>query len=165
MSKICLDHACPACRRGVPRGWYRLRWAAWYPLQWRLPGSGGRVTLGEALVVLAVLAGAAAALGCTWQESSGSGLAAAVPLILVLTLPAHNSIWTFLIGLPFERALWWHALMAYLTVGMGAYHGLVCWKWGYPSNTGEVTIGDMAANINGYYFYTGGCIGVFSAVQ
>ena len=83
-----------------------------------------------------------------------------VPLILVLTLPSHNSIWTFLIGLPFERALFWHAFLAYMTVGMGAYHGFVCWKWWYPSNTGEVTVGDLAANIHGFYFYAGGCSGV-----
>ena len=40
-------------------------------------------------------------------------------------LAARNSVLTFLIGLPFERAIKWHFLLAVITEGLSVYHGLV----------------------------------------
>ena len=110
---------------GFPRGWYRWRWAATYPLQWQLPG--GFLTLGELLLLLLAVGAAAGAMAGTWQDASASGVLASIPLFLTLMLPTRNSVWSFLLGLPFERALAWHAVAAYLTVAMGAYHGVMSW--------------------------------------
>lgn len=46
-------------------------------------------------------------------------------MIFIWLLAMHNSIWTFLLGLPFERAIWWHIFFVYVAVGLGAYHGAV----------------------------------------
>ena len=50
---------------------------------------------------------------------------AQIPLILVWTLACHNSIWTFLLGIPFERTLSWHKLLVWLSLGLGLYHGIL----------------------------------------
>jgi hypothetical protein len=63
----------------------------------------------------------------TWKHASASGTIASIPLFLVVMLPAHNSVLTFLLGLPFERAIFWHAFCAYLAIAMGLYHGIMSW--------------------------------------
>ncbi len=50
---------------------------------------------------------------------------AQIPLLFVWTFACHNSIWTFLLGIPFERALFWHKFMVWLSLGLGAYHGIL----------------------------------------
>ena len=57
------------------------------------------------------------------------------------TLACHNSIWTFLLGIPFERALFWHKLMVGLSLGLGLYHGV---------------LGQLGAGENGSTRVTGG---------
>lgn len=54
-------------------------------------------------------------------EDTG-GVAQAV-LALTFATVNHNSVWTFLLGIPFERALTYHKLFAFSSVAAGAYHG------------------------------------------
>jgi len=48
-----------------------------------------------------------------------------IPLLLLWTFACHNSIWTFLVGIPFERALFWHKFMVWLSLGLGLHHGIL----------------------------------------
>jgi hypothetical protein len=50
---------------------------------------------------------------------------ATLPMIIVYTLGCHNSIWTFLLGLSFERGIAWHQYYAALFMAAGAYHGII----------------------------------------
>ncbi|KAK9810903.1 hypothetical protein WJX73_006915 [Symbiochloris irregularis] len=137
--------------RHMPRRFYKWRWIALYPLQWRLVS--GRTTLGEVLLVvllpmLAAAAAYAAGRDCEAIDSTsaasppsnrgdgadmgqhnscvaGTGQVTQIPLVMVWTLACHNSIWTFLVGIPFERALFWHQLMVWISLGLGVYHGVL----------------------------------------
>ena len=53
----------------MPRAWYRVRWAVWYPLQWRL--LWGYTTLGELLFLMLIL-GAFAGLGAAGMDQTNS---------------------------------------------------------------------------------------------
>ncbi|GAQ85633.1 Ferric reductase [Klebsormidium nitens] len=132
-----LEAPLPFLKR-TPRCYYRWRWLVLYPFQWRL--FRGLTTVGELLLILVLLAvGAAAAYaaghgfsfrsdvppGSNHQPVLSTGSIAQVPLLLVWTLACHNSLWTFLLGIPFERALFWHKLMVWLSLGLGAYHGVL----------------------------------------
>ncbi|KAL0043219.1 hypothetical protein WJX82_001997 [Trebouxia sp. C0006] len=59
------------------------------------------------------------------QYVQASGQAAQIPLLLLWTFACHNSIWTFLVGIPFERALFWHKFMVWLSLGLGLHHGIL----------------------------------------
>lgn len=81
-------------------------------------------TVGECLLALLCVAGAAggmAVMGLDDVEGSGGG--AVLPLLGAFATVNHNSVWTLLLGIPFERALAWHKFFAYLSVIVGAWHG------------------------------------------
>ena len=58
----------------------------------------------------------------------GSGNLGDIVLALTFSTACHNSIWSFLLGLPFERALIWHKLFAYSTIIVGGVHGYIAYK-------------------------------------
>merc|ERR1719359_1427168 len=59
------------------------------------------------------------------HNAHNSGAFAAYPLLAAFGTVNHNSVWTLLLGIPFERALAWHKFFAYLSVLCGTWHGLV----------------------------------------
>ena len=119
------------------------RWAALSPLGARLPGPLRPFTRGELLCGVASLAvlggGMASGGGC-----GGSGEFASLPLALTFMTAAHNSIFTFFLGLPFERALLWHKFFAAWTVALGVSHGAICGGMS-ASASGVLLTGAMAA--------------------
>ena len=87
-----------------------------------------RWTIGEALLALLLLAAAAGTdylygLGVGKPGIDNSGTVPEILLALTFGTVSHNSIWTFLLGIPFERALSYHKLFAVLAVLSGAWHG------------------------------------------
>ena len=93
---------------------YGFRWTLRHPLQTRV--LGGLTTVGELVLVLPVLGVVAAMTAANATNVEGSGATPTALLGLTLSTACHNSIWTFLIGIPFERALKYHKLFAFLTV-------------------------------------------------
>ena len=82
-----------------------------------------RWTIGEFFVVLMVLGGLVGAFKITGISEDNTGSIATIPLALTFGTVNHNSIWTFLLGIPFERALSYHKMFAYLSVLSGLWHG------------------------------------------
>lgn len=54
-----------------------------------------------------------------------TGALAALSLCIALTLSCRNSIWSVILGIPFERGLFWHKFFAYWGVVLSIGHGLV----------------------------------------
>jgi predicted ferric reductase len=65
------------------------------------------------------LAGVTVAAG----DVEGSGYVATIPMALAFAFAARNSIWTFLFGISFERALFYHKLCAWSSLVCGCIHG------------------------------------------
>ncbi|MEW5314504.1 MAG: hypothetical protein WDW38_005999 [Sanguina aurantia] len=64
------------------------------------------------------------------SSSSVAGQVTSIAGALTLALATRNSVWSFLLGLPFDRALAWHGLFAYITASIGLLHGLKSWLGG-----------------------------------
>ena len=64
-------------------------------------------------------------------------------------LATRNSVFTFLLGLPFERAIKWHLLMALVTEGLSVYHGLIALGL-WSKSEGRKGASDLI-------WYSGGC--------
>lgn len=109
--------------RGVSAGFYEKRWMAQYPFQKRILWNYW--TVGEILLIVFILAIGGLAGNAWYPSAKYTGILAGGSMIFIWLLAMHNSIWTFLLGLPFERALWWHMFFVYVTVFLGAYHGVV----------------------------------------
>jgi len=113
---------------------YQFRWSVSYPLQRRvflsqqLRKLGIFCTYGELLMVLGIVWMTVAGVLTTfvWPSPSLRGHAARTPLILALATAMRNSLITLLIGLPFERALWYHKLLGRLAFFNGILHTIVC---------------------------------------
>lgn len=139
--------AAPAGRRWVPYEHYcaatrplvAARAAALRPFAkryWPLPAVNPLgVTLGEALVGVALLAATTAAAILVKDDREGSGSVAAIAVLAVYSLATrHLNPATLLFGMPYERALRWHfnlvvvALVLSL-VHMGACMAHVRWRW------------------------------------
>jgi NAD(P)H-flavin reductase len=127
--------------------WFTLRWKVTYPLQIRVSKFA---TVGELIfVALAILMLVSSTSG-NWMAFSmggegededeedddedrrrldddgveGSGKATTFWMALAFLTATRNSPLTFLVGIPFERQLFWHKLFAYASIGMGLYHGI-----------------------------------------
>jgi hypothetical protein len=100
---------------------HSMRWKILWPFQWRVPHLD--FSLGEIIVLLATCASfifgsllspprqTMSSLDKLPYEKTGihqSGHISTFALALTFATAAHNSIFTFLIGLPFERAIFWH---------------------------------------------------------
>jgi NADPH oxidase len=113
----------------------KARWYLLNPLQIAVPKTG--FTIGEALMFFVVTVFfVGGALGANGAESSGGF--ACVPFALAFATAAHNSVFTFVFGLPFERALWWHKYFAIWSFVLGTYHGVIAGVSGEQGASGVV---------------------------
>ena len=112
---------CPCCLHSrALKLLYRCRWALAYPLQRQVPLSNVLrkmkvyCTWGELFLVLPFFATLALGFVYTfWYPSVAiSGQLCRTPLIVAFATATHNSFLTLLLGIPFERALWYHKLTA-----------------------------------------------------
>ncbi|CAM9147406.1 unnamed protein product [Heterosigma akashiwo] len=134
------DHFGP-CGQRLPKAFFGLRWMILSPFRIRLKLPLGEWSLGELLMALTVVGVSIAAGIITFGTEEPSGNVACVPCALAFMLASRNSIWTLLLGLPFERAIWWHQLNAWMAVALGFTHGLSAGS----NASGYVFEGGMAA--------------------
>lgn len=114
---------------------YVLRWHIKYPLQRpvilskRLRKIGIRATWGECLLILPFLLLFVKGLITSFVHPSvsQSGAVARLPLIICFLTATHNSILTFFIGIPFDRAIKYHKISGYLTFFNGMFHAVAAW--------------------------------------
>lgn len=123
----------------VPPSYYKFRWL-W--VQVFLTRVVFNICVGEIIMFILVLAVAAVPAGVTCCDDESTGSAATIPLLLTFALASRNSIFTFLCGVPFERALKWHKWMALFSVASGVYHGIVSKK---ADGSGIVLVALMGA--------------------
>jgi len=116
------------CCKHLPAKFYGLRWMLLSPFRPQVSlGSLGFWSIGEITMIciftaLAILAG----VFC-FDSPVLIGVAAEIPLVLVYSLGARNSIWTLLLGLPFERAILWHQFFAVTSIALGITHACSAW--------------------------------------
>ena len=65
-----------------------------------------------------------------------SGTLAEITLAFSFATAAHNSVFTFLVGLPFERAMIWHTYFSVWTFVLSVWHAAIA---GYSMDTESVT--------------------------
>lgn len=114
---------------------YRIRWELKYPLQRpvflskKLRKIGIYVSWGECLIMLPFLLIFIRGLVTSfiYPSVSKSGIVARLPLIICFLTATHNSVLTFLIGIPFERAIRYHKISGYLAFLNGLFHTYVAW--------------------------------------
>lgn len=106
------------------RQWTSARWLCRYPFQQRV---FNRYTVGEIFIVWPAFLGWIAACVVVYfgKDLEGSGSFAQVPYILVFLLAMRNSFATFVLGIPFERALAYHKLAALAAIAGGFSHGFI----------------------------------------
>ena len=128
---------CPPLLRAV-QAIYSVRWNLTYPLQRRIPLKGAffrkmglSVTYGEVLLIMPFIAMfIVGILYAFWNPSVVvSGQIARAPLALALISGTHNSIITMLLGMPFERILFYHKLSGRLAFINGIFHTYVCFAF------------------------------------
>jgi len=118
---------------GLFKSFIRIRWRVSYPLQRRIPLSrllrkaNIFCTFGELLLILPFFV---TLISCTvysfvYPSVSISGHTARTPLIFAFATAMHNSLLTLLLGLPFERAVFYHKLSARLSFVCGIMHTIV----------------------------------------
>jgi len=129
--------------------WFTLRWKVQYPLQIRVTKFA---TVGELIFVALTILLLVSSTSGNWMAFSmgggdgdedddddgdeedrrrldddgvkGSGEATTFWMALAFLTATRNSPLTFLVGIPFERQLFWHKLFAYVSIDMGLYHGI-----------------------------------------
>ncbi len=129
-------------------------WAAWiikggfYKYRWRVLRVGhislGGLALGRIVVaVLLITILALMAYLMRDKDESSGGLATFAMSITMATVP-KNSILNILFGLPFERALQWHKMLAIFSLMLGYFHGFVAVggmkKWDGHHLTGLILV-------------------------
>lgn len=127
-----LVKSCPGVLEAI-KHIYSFRWRMSYPLQRRvflsqwLRKAGIFCTWGELLLILPMVAMFVGAIltSFVWPSVKLSGHFARLPLILALATAMRNSIITLLIGLPFERALWYHKIFGRMAFFGGITHTIV----------------------------------------
>jgi Ferric reductase like transmembrane component len=103
------------------------RWKASYPLQKRLPFHiGVHLTWGEVLLLVPFFAGFIAAIiySGLYPSVSASGQVARLGLIFALILAQRNSVFTFIMGMPVDRAIFYHKLAGRFAGVAGILHTL-----------------------------------------
>jgi len=60
-----------------------------------------------------------------WGSRNNSGDLACLFLGLAYAFPTRNSVWLGITSTPFERVLFWHKMIAVISVPMGIYHGII----------------------------------------
>jgi len=128
----------------LSKSFFQFRWRVSYPLQKRIPLS--RVlrkinvfcTIGELFLILPFFA---TLIICTiysfvFPSVTISGHAARTPLIFAFATAMHNSLLTLLLGIPFERAIFYHKLSARLAYVCGLLHTFVAYF--YPETSDSI---------------------------
>ena len=113
---------------------YQFRWRLSYPLQRRvflsqqLGKAGIFCTIGEFLLIIPMIGMFIGGILATFVIPSAfwSGQFARLPLLLALATAMRNSVITLLIGLPFERALWYHKCLGRMALFLGLLHTVAC---------------------------------------
>lgn len=114
---------------------YRARWELKYPLQRpvflskKLRKIGVQLTWGECLFMVPFIMILVRGLvtSFVYPSVSDSGMIARLPLIMCFLTASHNSLLTFLVGIPFERAIKYHKISGYLAFLNGIFHTIVAW--------------------------------------
>jgi len=126
---------------------YTIRWNLSYPLQRRIPGStilrkcNIFLTYGELFLVLPFVAFFVLGTVRSFVDPSVSitGHASRTPLIFAFATGMRNSFLTLLIGIPFERSLWYHKLAGRTAFVTAILHTYVSFVHPVPSSiTGTV---------------------------
>lgn len=94
-----------------------------YPLQRRM-FPWFTFTWGE-LIILIIVLGLTGFSFAQVNDVEGSGSPPSVGMGFVFGMVPHNSMLTFLLGIPFERALLYHKFFALIAVALGFFHGWV----------------------------------------
>lgn len=125
---------------------YLYRWKMSYPLQRRVPASqffrkiGVHFTWGELILLLPFFA--LVAVGTLWSllypSPRTTGQVSRLPLIFCFATALHNSFLSLLLGMPFERALWYHKQAGRIAFLNGILHTYVCYF--YPDD--DLTMND-----------------------
>lgn len=125
-------------------------WPCYYHCRWKILSIFHTrllfgIVLGELLVFVLLIGGLAAALGVIGlnddEGGEGTGGIATIAPALSFAFACRNSLWVLFTGMPFERALFWHKLCAYVSVLVGAWHGYVSQRWDV---SGLLLVGSMA---------------------
>eukprot|EP00041_Stephanoeca_diplocostata_P014309 m.259071 g.259071 ORF g.259071 m.259071 type:complete len:598 (-) comp19656_c0_seq1:275-2068(-) len=107
----------------LTRKFHGTRWAIATPLQKTLYlGAWGHVSLGELLLVLPCAAGLLVQSALHAHGLGTTGSVASLSLALVFTAATHNSVWACVAGIPFERAIRYHMIFAYITIALIVVH-------------------------------------------
>ena len=130
----------------VPPIYYKIRWM-W--VQVFLKRVILDICVGEIIMFLLVFAVAAIPAGTSCCRKKRTGSAANIPLALTFVLASRNSVFTFIFGVPFERALKWHKWMSLFSVASGVYHGIVSKK---ADGSGIVLVSLMGALLISSFF-------------
>uniref|UniRef100_A0A6T7H5I0 FAD-binding FR-type domain-containing protein n=1 Tax=Attheya septentrionalis TaxID=420275 RepID=A0A6T7H5I0_9STRA len=136
----CVDFLNPFLRM-----FYKFRWAVSYPLGQRIfpkfvpacaciPVIGWipYMTAGELLSLIPLVGVFVWGYITTFvnHDVSGSGTVASVPLVIAfLTASKSDSVFSFLLGVPFERMINWHLAWSLLSVCLGCFHYYVCYAF------------------------------------
>jgi predicted ferric reductase len=119
---------------------YLFRWKLSYPFQRRVIGSrflrklGIYLTWGEILLIMPFFA--LVIVGTLWSflypSPSITGQVSRLPLIFCFATAMRNSFLSFLLGMPFSKALWYHKLAGRIAFINGIFHTYVCYF--YPDD-------------------------------
>ena len=128
---------------GCVQSFFRFRWKVSYPLQRRIPLSRTLrkmnvfLTWGEVLILLPFFVCIVAGTVYTFMYPSVriTGQTSRTPLIFAFGTAVHNSFLTLLLGMPFERAVWYHKFAARIAYFNGLLHTYVAFF--YPSLNGR----------------------------
>mmetsp|Transcript_34115 Transcript_34115/g.45095 ORF Transcript_34115/g.45095 Transcript_34115/m.45095 type:complete len:550 (-) Transcript_34115:347-1996(-) len=108
-----------------PQHFYGMRWLLLSPFRLRigLPLIG-EWSIGEILMAAFIVAISTYGAVSTYGLKYESGKMAEYPMLFAYMLASRNSVWALIFGLPFERAIFWHQLCAWMSVILGALHGI-----------------------------------------
>ena len=132
----------------LPRWYFSLRWwlfrRLWTTrLHIKSINPAYWITLGDAIAIILVVVNCLFdSLACIsrytvpLKDGGGchaeTGFSAVVAALITYTTACHNSIWTVLMGIPFERCLYYHRLAGLLAVLLSIWHG--CVVYSFPKN-------------------------------
>jgi predicted ferric reductase len=142
-----LHHAVRPCvtfANPVLRVLYKIRWFVSYPLTNNrvlpafVPACNSLpvlkwipyITVGEVLFLIPLVGVFYLGYNATFSSPSvgGSGTIASYPIVVTfLTASKTNSVFSFLLGVPFERMINWHLAWGCLSVILGCFHYYVCY--------------------------------------
>lgn len=127
------------------KGFYAWRWRIAYPLQKRIPLSKYLrflriyLTYGEVLILVPLVVLAVVSIVDSFfnPDVRATGKASRFSVAAALLFGQKNSYLTLVLGVPFERALFFHKLSGYIALVTGILHGLA-YGANHPDKTGSI---------------------------